>query len=195
MTLTINFKKLVALINPVLFMFYFKQVRFYLVNRKNISIKHFSLSIDKSFFFNFHGNGKLCLGKKICIKNGVEIEVFENALVEIGNNFFINMNSSIISRYGIKIGDNCMIGKMVSIYDHNHCFEITEQPFNQQGFYGSPIIIGNNVWIGSGVFIGQGVHIGDSVVIGANAVITKSIPSYSLVHSNLGLITKKLSHT
>lgn len=44
-----------------------------------------------------------------------------------------------------------------------------------------PIVIGNNVYLGNNVIILPGVHIGDNVVIGAGAVVTKDIPSNSVV--------------
>ena len=44
-----------------------------------------------------------------------------------------------------------------------------------------PIKLGNNIYIGNNVIILPGVNIGDNVVIGAGAVITKDIPSNSVV--------------
>lgn len=44
-----------------------------------------------------------------------------------------------------------------------------------------PIIIEDDVWIGESVIVMSGVHIGRGAVIGAGAVVTKNIPSYSVV--------------
>lgn len=41
--------------------------------------------------------------------------------------------------------------------------------------------IGNDVWIGSGAIILQGVTIGDGAIIAAGAVVTKDVPSFSIV--------------
>jgi len=41
--------------------------------------------------------------------------------------------------------------------------------------------IGNDVWIGTRAIILRGVSIGDGAVIGANAVVTKNVPSFSIV--------------
>jgi serine O-acetyltransferase len=46
---------------------------------------------------------------------------------------------------------------------------------------GKAAIIGNNVFIGTGTKIIGDVHIGDNVTIGQNCVITKDIPSNSIV--------------
>lgn len=43
------------------------------------------------------------------------------------------------------------------------------------------IIIGNDVWIGFEAVIMAGVHIGDGAIIGARAVVTKDVPSYTIV--------------
>ena len=71
-------------------------------------------------------------------------------------------------------------------------FQTLDIPFNQQGYYGEKISIGNNVWIGSGSFISSSVQIGDNVVIGAGSFISKSIPSNSKVYSKKELIIKEL---
>ncbi len=41
--------------------------------------------------------------------------------------------------------------------------------------------IGNNVYISAGARIVGGIEVGDNVIIGANAVVTKNIPSNSIV--------------
>jgi virginiamycin A acetyltransferase len=43
------------------------------------------------------------------------------------------------------------------------------------------IVIGNDVWIGYEAVVMQGVRIGDGAVIGTRAIVTKDVPSYSIV--------------
>ncbi len=43
------------------------------------------------------------------------------------------------------------------------------------------IVIGNDVWIGYEAVIMEGVHIGDGAIIGTRAVVTKDVPSYTIV--------------
>ena len=43
------------------------------------------------------------------------------------------------------------------------------------------IIVGNDVWIGYEAIIMQGVHIGDGAIIGTRAIVTKDVPSYTIV--------------
>lgn len=41
--------------------------------------------------------------------------------------------------------------------------------------------IGNDVWIGANVIVMQGVNIGDGAVVGAGSIVTKDVPSFSVV--------------
>ena len=43
------------------------------------------------------------------------------------------------------------------------------------------IVIGNDVWIGYEAVILSGVHIGDGAIIGTRSVVTKDVPSYTVV--------------
>ena len=55
-----------------------------------------------------------------------------------------------------------------------------------------PIKIGNNVYIGNNVIILPGVKIGDNVIIGAGAVVTKNVPSNSVM---AGVPARKIKST
>lgn len=52
------------------------------------------------------------------------------------------------------------------------------------------IYVGSDVWIGEGARILDGVTIGDGSIVGAQAVVTKSVPPYSVVVGNPGVIKK-----
>lgn len=52
------------------------------------------------------------------------------------------------------------------------------------------VIIGNEVWIGDNVTILSGVNIGDGAVIATKSVVTKDVPSYSIVAGNPARIKK-----
>lgn len=117
--------------------------------------------------------------------------------VRIGKecNFGDFLHLTCINR--ITIGENCLTGRWVTISDNNHGrtdeIDIREAPIKRKLASKGPIIIGNNVWIGDKATILGGVTIGDSVVIAANSVVTKDIPSYSVVGGNPAKIIKKLS--
>lgn len=102
--------------------------------------------------------------------------------IEIGENFFANMNFVVLDGAKVTIGDNVFIAPNVGIYTAGHPFDV-EQRINGLE-YAYPITIGNNVWLGAHVAILPGVTIGDNTVIGAGSIVTKDIPSNVLAAGN-----------
>lgn len=132
------------------------------------------------------------LGKWLYLRFGSEVEAHASAGIVIGDHVFVNKNCSIVARASIHIGNHCLIGDGVSIYDHDHVFADSELPFQQQGFRSAPVKIGSNVWIGAKVFIGKGVTIGDNVVIGAHSLITEDIAENTIVYGEVRLVKRPL---
>ncbi|HRM59399.1 MAG TPA: acyltransferase, partial [Megamonas funiformis] len=97
-----------------------------------------------------------------------------------GNNVFFNNYCSIVSHESISIGDNCIFGENVKIYDHNHRFNINDIKKNQ-GFSSQKIKIGKNCWLANNVILLKGAEIGDNTVIGAGCIIKGKIPSNMIV--------------
>ena len=154
--------------------------------------KGYRLSYESNVDIMIDERSQINLGHNTHLRKGVDIHAYDGAILSVGDNFFINKNSSILARYGITIGDNCMIGENTTVSDHDHNFSDRQNLYNTQGYRGDKIVIGDNVWIASGVFIGKGVRIGDNVVIGANTVVTKSIQSNSIVFSKVELLVRPL---
>lgn len=102
--------------------------------------------------------------------------------IEVGENFYANVNLVILDGAKVTIGDNAFIAPNVGIYTAGHPLDAERR--NQGLEYAYPIRIGNNVWIGAHSVILPGVTIGDHAVIGAGSVVTKDIPSYSLAVGN-----------
>lgn len=121
--------------------------------------------------------------KKFHFRNGFHIRIGENGSVYIGKNCFFNRYCSITSRKKIVIGDNCIFGENIKIYDHNHEYKNKDKLICEQGLVDEDVIIEDNCWIGSNVTILKGVRIGSGSVIGAGAVIYKDIPKDTLIIS------------
>ena len=85
--------------------------------------------------------------------------------IEVGENFYANVNLVILDGARVSIGDNVFIAPNVGIYTAGHPLDAEQR--NKGLEYAYPVTIGNNVWIGAGVNILPGVTIGDNVVIGA----------------------------
>ena len=105
--------------------------------------------------------------------------------VVIGKNLRLFNHNSIrfdITTQGlIIIGDNVSITADVSILTHDFCSSVFRQKNYDYVPGRSKVVIGNNVYIGQKAMILRGVTIGDNVIIGAGAIVTKDIPSDSVV--------------
>lgn len=95
--------------------------------------------------------------------------------IEIGDNFFANVNLVILDGAQVCIGNNVFIAPNVGIYTAGHPLDAKQR--NRGLEYAYPITIGNNVWIGASVTILPSVTIGDNSVIGAGSVVNKDIPA------------------
>lgn len=102
--------------------------------------------------------------------------------IEIGENFYANMDCVILDGAKISFGDNVFIAPHCGFYTAGHPLDVAQR--NQGLEYAYPIRIGNNVWIGAHVCVLPGVSIGDNCVIGAGSVVNKDIPANSLAVGN-----------
>ncbi len=123
---------------------------------------------------------RLKIGSKVSLRSSVMINIQKEGSIQIGDNTFFNNYCSLNSHGLIKIGNDCLFGENVKVYDHNHIFN-TEKKVNEEKFNVGKVIIGNNCWIGSNVTITKGTIIGDNCTIAAGCVLNESIPDNSIV--------------
>lgn len=116
--------------------------------------------------------------------------------IEIGSNVGIGDDCHITSTNRVLIGDGTLLGTKVTITDNAHGSSnrhLLGLPPGERNVYSKgPVIIGQNVWIGDKATVLPGVIVGDGAIIGANAVVTKDVPSYTIVGGNPARIIKKL---
>lgn len=124
---------------------------------------------------------RLTLSKGVYVRKGFVTIIEDEGKICIGKDVFFNNFCSLNSISGITIGDNCIFGENVHIYDHNHVYSDENIPINKQGFTKGEVCIGENCWIGSNVVILKGVKVGKHCVISANTVIYKDIPANSVI--------------
>lgn len=85
----------------------------------------------------------------------------------------------------ILIEDDVMLGSGVHIYVHNHRFDQPDVPIIDQGHYpAEPVTLRRGCWIGANAIILPGVTIGENAVVGAGAVVTRDVPSCTVVAGN-----------
>lgn len=141
------------------------------------------ISFFKKIIWKILYLGNMKIGKKTVFYPGTHMTIDSDGKVCIGQNCFFNNGCSINALGKIEIGDYCIFGENVKLYDHDHKIELNDF-FKTQGFKIDSIKIGNNCWIGSNVVILSGVKIGNNVVIGAGTIVTKDIEDNCIIVSD-----------
>lgn len=84
--------------------------------------------------------------------------------------------------YLIRVGNNCQLTHGCKLFTHGGG-NVLRNKYPDFDVFGK-IIIGNWVYIGTNALIMPGVTIGDNVLVAAGSVVTKSVPSDSVVAGN-----------
>ena len=129
--------------------------------------------------------GCLSIGKNCEFAKGCDIEVLSLGKLNIGHHVYMNRYCMISCHDGISIGNYCIFGPGVKIYDNNHHFSAKNGV--EAGLNTSSISIGDNCWLASDVIILKGVTIGDNCLIGAGCIISEDIPAGTMVRQEQNL--------
>ncbi len=100
------------------------------------------------------------------------LDLHNSVIIERG------LNLDRLYPQGIHVGKNTLIASRVTIMSHDHCKRINNQPLL------ADVYIGKNCFIAVGATIMPGVRIGDEVIVGAGSVVTKDVPSNTVVAGN-----------
>lgn len=104
--------------------------------------------------------------------------------INIGSHVYIGPEPYIYADGGLTIESHTIIGPRITILTSNHNFRSDKLlPFDEISYL-EPVHIGKFVWIGANVSICPGVHIGAGSVIAMGSVVTKDVPSGSIVGGN-----------
>ena len=91
----------------------------------------------------------------------------------------------------VSIGAYTYLAHEVSIQGGDHLYDVPGTPICFTGRPAMPeTVIGEDVWIGHRAIVMAGVRIGRGAVVAAGAVVTKDVPSYTIVG---GVPAKKIS--
>jgi maltose O-acetyltransferase len=105
--------------------------------------------------------------------------------IQFGQNVAIGPNCTLGAMSPIRIGDYVRISKGAIIETAGLDLS-TGRPYKHKA---KPIVIEDGAWIGSNAIILGGVTIGENAIVGAGAVITKDVPSNTIV---VGAPTRQL---
>lgn len=128
------------------------------------------------------------------IRIGNNVSILSNTIIEctgvmrsigkgltIGNNVGIAQNCFIQVRGKVTIGDDVIMGPGVSIFSENHNFDDPDLPVHLQGETRKGVTIENGAWIGTKSIILDGVRVGRNSIVAAGSIVTRDVPSYSMV--------------
>lgn len=135
-------------------------------------------------------------GKKVTIN---KCSFFGIQNVYVGSNVFMGGGSTTIlsTRAKVYIGNHVMFGPNVTLVTGNHRFDIPGRymdsitdkeklPENDQDIH-----IEDDVWIGANSIILKGITVHSGSIIAAGSVVTKDVPTNSIVAGNPARIIKK----
>ncbi|MFY0630665.1 MAG: acyltransferase [Flavobacteriaceae bacterium] len=122
-------------------------------------------------------SGKVIFKGSANIGHGSKISVGQNATLEIGDNFNMTAESSIVCQKHIEFGNNCLVSWecLIMDTDFHKILDEDKKIINNP----EPIIIGDKVWIGCRNLILKGSKISNNSIIGANSMVSKDISQNS----------------
>lgn len=127
-----------------------------------------------------NNSGTVHMGKRVRIIGkpwATQFTVEKGAVLEIGDNTFINAGVGIAACQRVTIGDDVKIGPRTSILDSTY----HQLDINDEEDLRKPITIQNNVWIGTRCTILPGVTIGENSVVAAGSLVNRDVPKNVLV--------------
>jgi acetyltransferase-like isoleucine patch superfamily enzyme len=111
-----------------------------------------------------------------CTTMPVEVGAGPNGSLVLGERVFINTGATVVANHSIILGDDCLLGDLVAIFDSDHHPLEPSRPTRT-----APVRLGSNVWVGRSSTILPGVTIGDHAVIAAGSVVTGDVPARTLM--------------
>ena len=138
--------------------------------------RYFNPSVNRCLLLMESG-GKLKLqGHNIRVGPGTSITILKDACLELGDNVYINSNTSIVCSTHITVGARSAISWGVEICDRDGHMVKREGAVAE-----APIEIGSDALIGRKAMIMKGVHIGNGSVVAAGALVTHDVPDKCVV--------------
>lgn len=142
------------------------------------------------------GSGSVIIGDNVKIGNRcawiLTPNLYDNPMLIIGDNTTINYQVGISVECKVEIGNNCLIAGETMIFDNNShaLYSSNRRKMSEDDV--APIRIEDNVWIGMRSLILKGVTIGNGAVVAAGSVVTKDVPSLTLVGGNPARVIKEI---
>jgi galactoside O-acetyltransferase len=135
----------------------------------------------------------LSIGQKSIVHASITFDR-PGSRLEIGARTFVGA-SRLVCAESISIGDDVLIAWGCTLVDHDSHSLAWKHRLNDVVEWGegrkdwthvarSPIVIADRAWVGFNVIILKGVTIGEEAVVGAGSVVTRDVPSRTVVAGN-----------
>jgi maltose O-acetyltransferase len=103
---------------------------------------------------------------------------------------FANFGLVALDVAPITIGDDVQIGPNVQLLTPTHPLDPDLRRAKWES--AKPIVIEDNAWLGGGAIVLPGVTVGANAIVGAGAVVTKDVPTNTVVVGNPARVTRTL---
>jgi acetyltransferase-like isoleucine patch superfamily enzyme len=125
-------------------------------------------------------SGKIIFNGAANIGHGSKISVGKDGILDIGNNFTITAESSIICYKHIRFGKNCLISwdNLFMDTDLHKIIDEENKIVNEP----EEIIIEDHVWIGCRCVILKGAKIKEGNIIGANTTVVNELQNKNSIY-------------
>lgn len=172
----------------------FRGVKFCLSGRNNI-IELGDSVFMRNVVFEISGNNNVVrIGKNCSFWEGGRIRIEGN-----GQNLIVGENTNLVNVFfsmgddgnDVIIGKDCLFSSGVVFRTWDNHSIVSVDDLNRRICYGKTITIEDHVWIGNDVVVLKGVEIGADSIVGTKSVVSKSIPSNSLVVGIPAKVVKK----
>lgn len=144
----------------------------------------------KQFVYQFLGVRKAQPKDSYFIGNPMLIGDYSNLLMH--DHAEIERNCFLLAKDKIEIGENSTLAYRVTVLtsaDPNAPYNALSTLYPSKK---APVIIGKDCWIGANSIILPGVTIGEFSVVAAGSVVTKDVPSGTMVAGNPAVVKKYL---
>lgn len=111
--------------------------------------------------------------------------------IEIGENFYANMDCVFLDVNKIVFGKDVMVGPRAGFYTAGHPIDAAVRITGLE--FGLPIIVEDNVWIGANATILPGITVGKNAIVAAGAVVTKNVPENTIVAGNPARVIREIA--
>lgn len=119
------------------------------------------------------------IGTRVVFYPGVWIVPAKN--LTIGDDVDLARDVIITTGGGVSIGARTLVGYRTQILSSNHAVPGRTERIFDAGHESKAISIASDVWIGANCLVLAGVSIGEGAVVAGGSVVSRSVPSFTMV--------------